>query len=470
MPPEVDRLCGIQSRGFVPATTGFPFFLLEFSDDAAAVDSPDNAAFLADIIFDEKHNRFFGECGGSDADADADGVQDPCDNCPNVPNENQLDSDNDGIGDRCDNCRFDKNPRDPSKSIAWLATSANQPNLNFDLEVLARGGLPQDPPAYDSYLTDNFPGDVCDPEPITIAVATNENAGLRRSGRQVPCTIVPTGPCGPNAVPFRSTCDMSRRNGLHANEIVGRPNDQAGLTRVLRCPCPASLGDDVCQMSHGCSRTNVTNPDHSWRVATIAERPSEDRLTVSAEGLVPSTHLALVGPGSIVPGAAFKLGFQQNWAWEYWADLSLPPAHYTTTPEQIFEGIIWSWVKSYGPSTPSITAPPTGSVQQQIVRQFTTRISVQEEGNATEEVRCFLSKGLVGLRNVDAQFCPMCTAGGFLTVNQGDPGDTKLIREGWGPVATSIDPVLRAELFDPALRVIMATDARATRVVSCAAR
>lgn len=36
------------------------------------------------------------------ADADADGVADPNDNCPNVANADQADADGDGIGDICD--------------------------------------------------------------------------------------------------------------------------------------------------------------------------------------------------------------------------------------------------------------------------------------------------------------------------------------------------------------------------------
>ena len=44
------------------------------------------------------------------ADADADGVADDFDNCPETPNGDQADADDDGFGDACDNCPVDPNP------------------------------------------------------------------------------------------------------------------------------------------------------------------------------------------------------------------------------------------------------------------------------------------------------------------------------------------------------------------------
>jgi len=46
-------------------------------------------------------------CG---TDADLDGFNNPCDNCPGISNPGQADTDGDGIGDACDNCPTTFNP------------------------------------------------------------------------------------------------------------------------------------------------------------------------------------------------------------------------------------------------------------------------------------------------------------------------------------------------------------------------
>jgi MYXO-CTERM domain-containing protein len=58
-------------------------------------------------------------------DSDHDGINDDFDNCPFVPNPDQLDSDGDGVGDVCDNCVGLAN-KDQRKNVCGdLWTKAN---------------------------------------------------------------------------------------------------------------------------------------------------------------------------------------------------------------------------------------------------------------------------------------------------------------------------------------------------------
>ncbi len=52
------------------------------------------------------------QCLGS---ADGDAVDDACDNCPQVANEDQADQDGDGVGDVCDGCPNDREKVDPGQ-------------------------------------------------------------------------------------------------------------------------------------------------------------------------------------------------------------------------------------------------------------------------------------------------------------------------------------------------------------------
>ena len=62
--------------------------------------------------------------GGNAVDTDGDGINDDVDNCPLVPNPDQLDSDGDGIGDACDN------PNNPANNATNNSTPANNPTNN----------------------------------------------------------------------------------------------------------------------------------------------------------------------------------------------------------------------------------------------------------------------------------------------------------------------------------------------------
>ncbi len=49
-------------------------------------------------------------CTDGCTDVDQDGIPNDLDNCPTVPNPDQLDGDDDGVGDACDNCPDTPNP------------------------------------------------------------------------------------------------------------------------------------------------------------------------------------------------------------------------------------------------------------------------------------------------------------------------------------------------------------------------
>jgi len=70
-----------------------------------------------------------GLCVGLGGDTDGDGVCDPVDNCPAVPNPSQADQDlpeGDGIGDVCDNCPKVANPlQDPSFPGSTLGSACD---------------------------------------------------------------------------------------------------------------------------------------------------------------------------------------------------------------------------------------------------------------------------------------------------------------------------------------------------------
>jgi len=59
------------------------------------------------------------------ADTDNDGIKNPMDNCPGIPNPNQQDSDNDGVGNICDNCPYKPNPGQEDHDFDGLADACD---------------------------------------------------------------------------------------------------------------------------------------------------------------------------------------------------------------------------------------------------------------------------------------------------------------------------------------------------------
>jgi hypothetical protein len=455
---QADKLCGVISRGEVFFLDPFP----SLKSDEAAVDSPENVQFLTDIIVD-KFGHFIGECANGQ-DFDGDGFPDNCDNCPTVPND-QTDTDGDGIGDACDNCFATRNP--------------DQSNSNFDAEVRANGGPPMMPPpgvqnstGYNTNLTVTFPGDVCDANPLTIAVASNSNYGVPTSGRQLPCTETLGGSC--NNQVLQLTCDLSQGNTLHADELVGPEPSAFGLTRVQFCACPSNVSDSDCASRFNCARDNVESPATGWHPATIDDESTHQRITFTADGLLPSLHRAVAVESNQatnvgLPFIALDSAVQQDWGWEYWNDLLLPAPAFNALglPTGVFQGIMWSWVKAFltftGSDNPTnqaifdITATGTVSdAANEVKRQFTTRMNVTEQGNANFQGFCPPIGSTTIAVGVDRPGCPFCVPG-YLDVS--NPGDPVIRSPGEAVVRAPVsNPTIINEIANPNNITVVAAD------------
>ena len=93
--------------------TGFQFIdvpIVAFGDrdDDGVPDPSDNCPDVPNPGQEDSDNNNVGDvCDPDDRDRDDDGVDDDADNCPDHFNPSQVDSDNDGLGDTCDPYPFD---------------------------------------------------------------------------------------------------------------------------------------------------------------------------------------------------------------------------------------------------------------------------------------------------------------------------------------------------------------------------
>ncbi|NVB79427.1 MAG: hypothetical protein HOV81_13615 [Kofleriaceae bacterium] len=72
----------------------------DIEDNCPSVPNPDQL----DSDHDNRGDACDTECSATDIDSDHDGTPDHCDLCPAFPTMGQHDEDSDGIGDECDNC------------------------------------------------------------------------------------------------------------------------------------------------------------------------------------------------------------------------------------------------------------------------------------------------------------------------------------------------------------------------------
>jgi hypothetical protein len=86
--------------------------LVDPCDNCPTVPNPDQSDCNSDGVGNacEADCDFDGTPDGCEPDIDMDGIPDDCDNCPTTFNPTQIDTDGDGLGDLCDNCPSVPNP------------------------------------------------------------------------------------------------------------------------------------------------------------------------------------------------------------------------------------------------------------------------------------------------------------------------------------------------------------------------
>jgi hypothetical protein len=390
------------------------------SSSWTATSSSANADFIMSTAWDYKHHVWMGECGGPDQDNDS--IPDACDNCPAVYNGSQVDTDNDGIGDACDNC------------YRTSSQITRDSNLAFEVQINGPIQSAAGTERSSSYLTDSYPGDVCDPNPITTVTPTLLAWSPDHGGRRSPCAVESGPGCFPApAEEVPGGCPIARDNVYDASSFVGIATPQHGLTRALACQCPESFSDGECRQFYGCNRNNVPSPQGQWFPMHLVDAETGTPINNTPDLLIPTQYPSIGGPSG--KGGLLSQAANVSWGWDYAKDLILPPyvsqpdsknhpndPHFALRQRQ-FEGVLWTWVFQYVDQNAPVPGGTvaSGTEPRQALRQYVTRIHVDEEGPPRlRGPSCQVVEQTPFLPLSD-DYCPMCGSMSFLKIPVSDP-------------------------------------------------
>ncbi len=193
------------------------FVTPERLNDAGTNHRDDDGDFMGD---DCEPTACRGSCGFDD---DYDGIQNECDNCPTLANEDQADCDGVGRGDACDLGGNDADgDRSPDQCDNCPQPNPDQRNCNFEAEEAA--GITHTPGNMGL-------GDVCDPAPCpggTMGIVAREYV---RFDPFVPPVTVAT------SAAFAGTGRQTSADGSY--------DTPTGIRTSFRwCPCADASSDD----------------------------------------------------------------------------------------------------------------------------------------------------------------------------------------------------------------------------------
>lgn len=367
VPGTAPRLCGICS-GNTKTDVGLPY-LTKY----AAVDGHGTARTIESILATGVEPACSDPTGG---DPDGDNVFGFCDNCPFVANPDQIDSDGDGRGDWCDNCVSVKNfdqRNDNVEAESWANGSPTAPLLPPC--GIGRPLCRSTPPTSRTELSDNYPGNACEPQPLTLLrqtdkpyddgshgfVNVNYTAGKWCSGGTTTGTV-----------------PLANANLFVTSEHTANQLTQTASTRLLACDCPSFESIQSCRQLFGCSQVSL-NPfgtgTTSWRAGGMDWFHAADgtRATTDPEKRLITTKHPPLRPGDtdLDPFGVLRAPYASNsqlLGLNYWSSFDYTPP--TSTNKEVAAGLLWSWVAAYQ----TLTVPGTTSVRL----QTTTHVGFEE--------------------------------------------------------------------------------------------